>query len=712
MVGADYRHSEIEMDMAGYRDYRGVPVFGAWVWDANLELGIGTEIDVGDALSSYYRIRVMILVLLGLTIVLFVGGTLFLLRMGERTNRVLTRAKDELEDKVEERTRELRENQEQLRVAEERSRLLLDSAGEGIFGVNGKGICTFANPAVGCPISKAYTHGVTEIISDELLWRKDGKGFLVEYTATPISQDGKITGAVITFGDITERKRAEEALRESEERFALTTSGSGDGLWDFDLPGELFWYSDRFRELLGYANEKDYPNRLESWSDGLHPEDRDKTLAAFEAHLELAKPYDVEYRLKTRQGEWRWFRARGKSLRDENGRSYRAAGSITDIHEQKEAAVELRKLSQAVEQSPASVVITNLEGNIEYVNDKFCQVTGYTVREALGANPRVLNSGKMPPEVFEDLWKTISAGKEWRGELLNKKKSGELYWEAASISPITSADGSITHYLAIKEDISERKQMEEELHSRITELDEAQSAMLNMMEDLDREKQKAEEETKTKGNFLANMSHEIRTPMNAILGMSHLALNTDLNTKQRDYVNKIQSSANALLGIINDILDFSKIDAGKLDMEEINFSLDDVIENVFTLIGVKSQEKGLELLFDTVGRFPHQAGGALPSFRHDHGRLRQGSTPGFQNSPPGCGDGRFERHTGRPRASGRRQRDQSAGGSENPQEVPGGQPWGDGEDPGRGGSKRPGPGRTSGAWGQGGFRQYRGHRAV
>ena len=639
MVGADYGHSEIEMDMDGYRDYRGVPVFGAWVWDANLELGIGTEIDVDDALSSYYRIRVMILVLLGLTIVLFVGGTLFLLRMGERTNRVLTRARDELEEKVLERTRELRENQEQLSVAEERSRLLLDSAGEGIFGVDKEGLCTFANPAAlemlgytqdeivgqnvhglihhshadgspypasGCPMSKAYTQGETGTISDEMLWRKDGTGFLVEYTATPISQDGKITGAVITFGDITERKRAEEALRESEERFALTTSGSGDGLWDFDLPGELFWYSDRFRELLGYRNEEDYPNRLESWSDGLHPDDRDATLDAFTAHLERAKPYDVEYRLKTKQGEWRWFRARGKSLRDENGRSYRAAGSITDIHEQKQAEVELRKLSVAVEQSPASVVITDLQGQISYVNEKFCQVTGYTMEEALGANPRVLKSGEMPIEVYEELWKSISSGREWRGELLNKKKNGELYWEAASISPITSADGAITHYLAVKEDITERKQMEKELQTRVTELDEAQSTMLNMMEDLDEEKQKAEEATQAKSDFLANMSHEIRTPMNAIIGMSHLALKTDLDPKQHDYLVKIQSSAQALLGIINDILDFSKIEAGKMDMEIIDFSLDQALDNMANLVGVKSQEKGLELLLKVDPELPNE----------------------------------------------------------------------------------------------------------
>ncbi|HVO74359.1 MAG TPA: PAS domain S-box protein [Ignavibacteriaceae bacterium] len=136
---------------------------------------------------------------------------------------------------------------------------------------------------------------------------------------------------------------------------------------------------------------------------------------------------------------------------------------FNDITEQKNSIIELQKLSSAVEQSPASVVITDLNGRIEYVNPRFTEVTGYTLLEALGKNPSILRSGKTPSYVFKKLWETITKGKEWRGELCNRKKNGELYWELVSISPIKNESGVITHYVAVKEDITKRKQIEREL---------------------------------------------------------------------------------------------------------------------------------------------------------------------------------------------------------------------------------------------------------
>jgi len=245
---------------------------------------------------------------------------------------------------------------------------------------------------------------------------------------------------------------------------------------------------------------------------------------------------------------------------------------------------ELRKLSQATENSPASVVVTDKNGTIEYVNPTFSEVTGYSADEAIGQNPKILKSGNLSEQYYKELWDTILSGRVWRGEFRNKRKNGEEFWESASISPIMDEDGEITHFVAVKQDTTERKRMEREIITA---------------------KENAEEATRAKSDFLANMSHEIRTPMNAVIGMSHLALKTELTPKQQDYLNKIQSSANSLLGIINDILDFSKIEAGKLDMESVEFNLDDVLDNLANLVTVKAQEKeDLEVLFATGQEVP------------------------------------------------------------------------------------------------------------
>lgn len=268
---------------------------------------------------------------------------------------------------------------------------------------------------------------------------------------------------------------------------------------------------------------------------------------------------------------------------------------IIDITERKKTETMLQKLFHAVEQSSGVVVITDNKGNIEYVNPKFNQVTGYVPEEIIGKNPRVLKSGRTSTKIYGELWKTITSGNEWRGEFCNKKKNGEIYFESASISSVKNAEGVITHFIAVKEDITKRKEAEAQLKKA---------------------KEDAEAASLAKSQFLANMSHEIRTPMNGIIGMTDLILDTELTREQHEYANIICDSAESLLTIINDILDFSKIEAGKLEIENIDFDLRVAIESALGIFAIKAQEKGLEFSCFVAPDVPSLLQG-------DPGRLKQ-----------------------------------------------------------------------------------------
>ena len=272
----------------------------------------------------------------------------------------------------------------------------------------------------------------------------------------------------------------------------------------------------------------------------------------------------------------------------------------------------IRKLSLAVEQSHNSVVITNLAAEIEYVNDAFVRVSGYSREEVMGKNPRVLQSGQTPPGSYRGMWEALGRGETWQGEFCNRRKDGTDYVEFASITPIRQPDGRVTHYVGVKEDITERKHLGQELdrhRHHLEELVETRTA------ELAEARARAESANRSKSLFLANMSHEIRTPLNAIVGLTHLLRRAGVSPEQAHRLDGIESAGQHLLSLINDVLDRSKIEAGRLELERTDFSLPVLLERVRSLLAAQVEAKGLGLEIDAQG---------LPTWlRGDPTRLRQ-----------------------------------------------------------------------------------------
>ena len=269
-----------------------------------------------------------------------------------------------------------------------------------------------------------------------------------------------------------ERLRGGEALRESEERFRQIAEYSKEvfSLFSSDF-STMIYINPAYQRLWQRSCQSLYDHPL-SFTDDIHQEDRPRILAALE-QLVRGGDYDQTYRIVRPDGTMCWIHARTYPVRTAAGELYRFVGIAEDVTPQRLAQQQLVKMQQAVEQSPNSIVITDRLGNIEYVNAKFAQLTGYSSSEVLGQNPRVLKSGAMSEDFYRGLWVEISSGGEWHGELLNRKKSGGLFWESATISPIKNSAGQVTHYLGVKEDITDRKKADEalleaELFARLT----------------------------------------------------------------------------------------------------------------------------------------------------------------------------------------------------------------------------------------------------
>lgn len=506
---------------------------------------------------------------------------------------------------------------------------------------------------------------------------------------------GQIVGTVGVVRDISDRMKAKKEIIGAKKRFHTMFEQAPVGITlSNSMTEELVEVNSKFSEIVGRSKEE---IKTLGWMKITHPDDLQE---------------DLDLMARVNAGEIPGFQMNKRYLRPDGSSVWVSMTvvkiSIDDRHPQNLCMFEditnrkisedkIRTLSSAVEQSPLSIVITNTAGTIEYVNPKFTQITGYSSSEVIGSNPRILKSDTKTVEEYQHLWNTITLGQEWHGEFLNIKKDGEAYFESASISPVLDENGNISHFIAIKEDITNRKNTEGQLitlstvveqsptmivitdqKGKIQFINEKFRAFMNyspqdilgkepwifkqknhtpesfqsmwdtlnsgqiwqteftnrkkdktpflenvtvfplldsagaisnyilMKEDITEKKQllndliaakvEAQESDRLKSSFLANMSHEIRTPLNSIIGFSDLLLDPFFDQEQKsEFITMIKSSGTNLLTIINDILDLSKIEAGQIVLHKERFSVGPIIGEIAGELSLQAHYKGIEI---------------------------------------------------------------------------------------------------------------------
>mgnify|MGYP003114257075 CR=1 FL=1 len=265
--------------------------------------------------------------------------------------------------------------------------------------------------------------------------------------------------------------------------------------------------------------------------------------------------------------------------------------SIADLREQ------LSQFHQAMAQCPSSIIITDLDGNIEYVNAQFSKVTGYSMEEVLARNPRFLKSGNMPPETYEELWSTITSGTTWRGKLESRTKAGQLIWELVSIAPIADNKGNLMRYFAVKEDITEAHHREDEAQRVRVEADAAEAA------------------DQAKSVFLRVIGQEMKNPLNRVLGFTNLLSQSNLNNEQLKQLNQVGGAGLELLALIDRILDFTSAETGVMELKHEPFKPAEVIDQVLSVYGEKAAARNLMLHREISEAIPDYVIGDQKRFR-------------------------------------------------------------------------------------------------
>lgn len=365
------------------------------------------------------------------------------------------------------------------------------------------------------------------------------------------------------------KKDAEEKLRESEEQYRVLFNDNISAMLLIDpAVGNIIDVNEAACKFYGYSRSEFTAMNIQQIN----------TLTEQQISLELGKAQKKErhhfmFEHRLRNGSV-------KPVEVYSGNISRAGKTLLysivhDITDRRKAEKQIKTLSKAIEQSPSSIVITNADGKIEFVNMQFTSFMQYTLEEVKGRNPRIFNPGHAPEDVFENMWETLRAGNIWKGASTNRKKDKTVFFEEVIISPLLDDAGAISNYILIIEDITEKQKM---------------------LDDLIVSKEKAEESDRLKTAFLHNISHEIRTPMNAIVGFAEFLNDPDLQTEKRQqFTDIIIQSSNQLLSVITDIVNIATIEAGQEKIRNSETNLNATMQLLHDQFILKAQNKHVAL---------------------------------------------------------------------------------------------------------------------
>ena len=387
-----------------------------------------------------------------------------------------------------------------------------------------------------------------------------------------------------TFTDISQRRSMEQELRRSEAQFRSLIDNIPGVTFrcGYDKRWPMQFVSDSVLQLTGWPAEDFMADRV-SFADLIHPDDAKTNWAIVQEAMEHGRPYSIEYRLLRRDGQLRWCSEGARGVRDDNGVISTIDGVILDNTGFKERNAEYEGVVNALNRGNV-VVEYDMQGRVISASPLFCELLGYTLDEIRGMHHQDFGGlGWGQSQEFKELWQQLKMGHSVSNEYYREGNQGRKLWVQVRYSPILAADGRPFKVMGFVSDLTERREMEEALRAA---------------------KEKAEQAAAARGTFLANMSHEIRTPMNAILGFTNVLLDSSLNWQQRRHLETVHQAARSLLRLLNDILDSAKLEKGAVTLENDDFALRDLCEQILASLEPQAHRKNLRLDVEVAPEVP------------------------------------------------------------------------------------------------------------